>query len=33
VVMTSTPTAAGDVRAAGDAQRMVGNVVVPAVKD
>jgi CubicO group peptidase (beta-lactamase class C family) len=33
VVMTSAPTAGRDVRAAGDARRMVGDVVVPAVKD
>jgi CubicO group peptidase (beta-lactamase class C family) len=33
VVMTSAPAAAEDIRAAGDAQRMVGDVVVPAVRD
>lgn len=33
VVMTSDPDAAADVRAASDSQRLVGNVVVPAVKD
>jgi hypothetical protein len=31
--MTSAPAAAEDLRAAGDAQRMVGDVVVPAVRD
>jgi hypothetical protein len=33
VVMTSDPGAAPDVRASGDSQRLVGNVVVPAVRD
>jgi CubicO group peptidase (beta-lactamase class C family) len=33
VVMTSAPGAAEDIRAAGDSQRMVGDVVVPAVRD
>jgi CubicO group peptidase (beta-lactamase class C family) len=33
VVMTSEPGTAEDLRAGGDSQRMVGNVVVPAVRD
>jgi len=33
VVMTSEPGTAEDLRAGGDSQRMVGNVVVPAIRD
>jgi CubicO group peptidase (beta-lactamase class C family) len=33
VVMTSEPSTAEDVRAGGDSHSMVGNVVVPAIRD